>query len=63
MTIADDQLAQFGILPLSSLLLAYTAKTGNLLYKCSYILCAVYGLMYVWPTFHEEINGPLALIL
>ncbi len=34
----------------------YTAKIGYLLYKCSYILCAVYGLVYVWPTFHEEIN-------
>ncbi len=34
----------------------YTAKIGFLLYKCSYILCAVYGLVYVWPTFNEEIN-------
>ncbi len=36
--------------------ITYTAKIGYLLYKCSYILCAVYGLVYVLPTFNEEIN-------
>ncbi len=34
----------------------YTAKIRHLLYKCSYFLCAVYTLAYVWPTFNEEIN-------
>ncbi len=34
----------------------YTAKIRHLLYKCSYLLCAVYTLAYVWPTFNEEIN-------
>ncbi len=36
--------------------LSYTAKIGYLLYKCSYFLCAVYKLAYVWPTFKDEIN-------
>ncbi len=34
----------------------YTAKIWHLLYKCSYFLCAVSTLAYVWPTFNEEIN-------
>ena len=29
---------------------------GYLLYKCSYLLCVVYMLAYVWHTFNEEIN-------
>ena len=34
----------------------YTDKIRHLLYKCSYFLCAVYTLEYVWPTFNDEIN-------
>ena len=34
----------------------YTAKILHLLYKCSYFLCAVSTLAYVWPTFNEDIN-------
>ncbi len=36
--------------------LLYTTKISCLLYKCSYILCAAYGLVYAWPTFTEEMN-------
>ncbi len=39
-----------------SIIVEYTAKIGCLLYKCSYFLCAVCMLAYVWPTFNEEIN-------
>ena len=36
--------------------IVYTAKIGYLLYKCFSFLCVVYGLVYVWPTYNEEIN-------
>ena len=52
----DQIVHQESLRPCTMLELQYTAKIRHLLYKCSYFLCAVYTLAYVWPTFNEEIN-------